>query len=108
MPILRGRVWNRRRGVPLEARVQVMASTGALCAPEAALHKVGPGDSFSYADAAASRTGAPRRSSIASPMRRPANRNEYRQNAEVNARLQFVGKPEFRIYPPTGQPQVRC
>jgi hypothetical protein len=50
MTILRGRVWDRRRGVPLEARVQVMASTGELCAPEGALHKVGPGESFFYVD----------------------------------------------------------
>ena len=50
MPILRGRVWDRRRGVPLEARVQVMASTGELLAPDGALHKVGPGEPFFYAD----------------------------------------------------------
>jgi hypothetical protein len=50
MPILRARVWDRRRGVPLEARVQVMASTGELLAPDGALHKVGPGEPFFYAD----------------------------------------------------------
>jgi hypothetical protein len=51
MTVLRGRVWDRRRGAPLEARVQVMASTGELCAPEGALHKVGSGEPFFYADA---------------------------------------------------------
>ena len=50
MTILRGRVWDRRRGAALEARVQVMASTGELCAPEGALHKVGSGVPFFYAD----------------------------------------------------------
>ena len=50
MTVLRGRVWDRQRGVPLEARVQVMASTGELCAPERALHKVGSGEPFFYAD----------------------------------------------------------
>src|SRR5260370_42711461 len=49
MTVLRGRIWDRRRGVPLEARVQVMASTGELCAPQNALHKVGSGEPFFYA-----------------------------------------------------------
>jgi hypothetical protein len=35
-------------GRPLEARVCVVASTGAFCAPQGALHKVGPGDPFFY------------------------------------------------------------
>ncbi len=50
MTVLRGRVWDRRRGTALEARVQVMASTGELCSPEHALHKVGSGEPFFYAD----------------------------------------------------------
>ena len=50
MTVLRGRIWDRLRGVPLEARVQIMASTGELCAPRNALHKVGSGEPFFYAD----------------------------------------------------------
>ena len=49
MTVLRGRIWDLRRGVPLEARVQVLASTGELCAPQNALHKVGSGEPFFYA-----------------------------------------------------------
>jgi hypothetical protein len=51
MTVLRGRVWDRRRGTPLEARVQVMASTGEVRAPERALYKVGSGEPFFYVDA---------------------------------------------------------
>jgi hypothetical protein len=49
MTVLRGRVWDRQRAVPLEARVQVLASTGEVCAPAEAVHKVGPGEPFFYA-----------------------------------------------------------
>jgi hypothetical protein len=47
--ILRGRVWDKQRGVPLEARVQVLASTGEVRVPADAVHKVGPGEPFFYA-----------------------------------------------------------
>src|SRR5450759_115052 len=50
MTALRGRINDRASGRPLEARVCVIASTGAFCAPEDALHKVGPGEPFFYSD----------------------------------------------------------
>ena len=50
MPTVRGRVWDRASGRPLEARVSVQASTGLFCAPADATLKVGPGDPFFYCD----------------------------------------------------------
>ncbi len=50
MSELRGRVWDRASGRPLEARVSVQASTGLFCAPADATLKVGPGDPFFYCD----------------------------------------------------------
>src|SRR5215831_4508306 len=50
VPTLRGRIFDRQTGRPLEARVGMIASTGAFCAPEVALRKVGPGAPFFYAD----------------------------------------------------------
>ena len=44
MTALRGRIYDRASGRPLEARVCAIASTGAFCATEDALHKVGPGE----------------------------------------------------------------
>jgi hypothetical protein len=49
MTVLRGRIWDRRHGAALEARVQIIASTGEFRAPEQALHKVGSGEPFFYA-----------------------------------------------------------
>lgn len=49
MTVVRGRIWDKRRGTPLEARVQVIASTGEFRAPDQALHKVGSGEPFFYA-----------------------------------------------------------
>jgi hypothetical protein len=46
--VLRGRIWDRRLGTAVEARAQVIDSTGAFRAPEDALHKVGPGEPFFY------------------------------------------------------------
>jgi hypothetical protein len=48
--MLRGRIWDRASGQPLEARVSVLASTGLFSAPTEATHKVGPGEPFFYAD----------------------------------------------------------
>jgi hypothetical protein len=48
MATLRGRIWDRATGRPLEARVHVLASTGRFCAPETALHKVGGGEPYFY------------------------------------------------------------
>jgi hypothetical protein len=50
MTTIRGRVWDRVSGRPLEARVSVQASTGLFCAPANATLKVGPGDPFFYCD----------------------------------------------------------
>src|SRR5882724_1561922 len=50
MPTLRGRIWDRDAGRPLEARVQVVASSGLLVAPPDAIHKVGTGEPFFYSD----------------------------------------------------------
>ena len=50
MPMLVGRIWDRESQRPLAARVQVMASTGAICIPNDSIRKVGPGDPFFYAD----------------------------------------------------------
>lgn len=47
---VRGRVLDRETGRALEARVHVRASTGEVLAPPDAISKVGPGDSFFYAD----------------------------------------------------------
>ena len=52
MPTLQGRIWDRQSGRPLEARVHVMDATGYVRAPDDAVHKVGPGDPFFYADGA--------------------------------------------------------
>ncbi|MCC6177098.1 MAG: CehA/McbA family metallohydrolase [Chloroflexi bacterium] len=52
MPTLEGRIWDRASGRPLEARVQVLDATGHRRAPEDAVHKVGPGEPFFYADRA--------------------------------------------------------
>jgi hypothetical protein len=48
MAILRGRIWDKQRGTPLEARVRIVASSGEFHAPEDALHKVGAGEPFFY------------------------------------------------------------
>jgi hypothetical protein len=50
MTALRGRIYDRASGRALEARVCVIASTGAFSAPANALHKVGPGEPFFYSD----------------------------------------------------------
>jgi len=50
MPTLRGRIWDRESGRPLEARVQVLASSGLFQAPAEALRKVGPGEPSFYAE----------------------------------------------------------
>jgi hypothetical protein len=50
MPTLRGRIWDRASGRPLEARVSVQASTGHFVAPAEATLKVGPCEPFFYAD----------------------------------------------------------
>src|SRR3954451_10777887 len=50
MPMLRGRIWDRETARPLEARVQVIASSGLLVAPPDAIHKVGTGEPFFYSD----------------------------------------------------------
>lgn len=50
MATLRGRIWDRAGGRPLEARVQVLAANGSPLAPPDAIKKVGPGQPFFYAD----------------------------------------------------------
>jgi hypothetical protein len=50
VPTLRGRIVDRETGRALQARVGVVASTGAFCSPDVALRKVGPGEPFFYAD----------------------------------------------------------
>jgi hypothetical protein len=50
MPTLRGRIWDRESNRPLEARVQVVASSGQAVAPRDAIHKVGTGEPFFYSD----------------------------------------------------------
>lgn len=52
MARLQGRIWDRATGRQLEARVQMLASTGQPCAPAAAIHKVGGGEPFFYSDGA--------------------------------------------------------
>ncbi|MCC6629029.1 MAG: CehA/McbA family metallohydrolase [Chloroflexi bacterium] len=52
MAHLRGRIWDQASGRPLAARVQVLGSTGQPCAPAEAIHKVGGGEPFFYADGA--------------------------------------------------------
>ena len=47
---LRGRILDRESGRALEARVHVRASTGEVHTPPDAIRKVGPGESFFYAD----------------------------------------------------------
>jgi hypothetical protein len=47
-----GRIWDRERGRTLEARVQVLASTGEFCTPAGALLKVGGGEPSFYSDGA--------------------------------------------------------
>src|ERR687888_1347997 len=48
MATLRGRVFERERGRSIEARVQVVDSTGHARAPEGAILKRGPGEPFFY------------------------------------------------------------
>ena len=50
MTELRGRILDRESGRALEARVHVRASTGEVHTPPDAIRKVGPGESFFYAD----------------------------------------------------------
>ena len=50
MAILMGNVIDKATGEPVEARVQVLASTGAFVHPADAILKVGPGDPFFYSD----------------------------------------------------------
>jgi hypothetical protein len=50
MPTLVGRIWDGETGRTLAARVQVVASSGQLCAPVDSILKVGSGDPFFYAD----------------------------------------------------------
>ncbi|MET0852234.1 MAG: hypothetical protein ABW020_13945, partial [Candidatus Rokuibacteriota bacterium] len=50
MTTLRGRIWDRETGRTLEARVQVLASTGEFCTPAGALLKVGGGEPSFYSD----------------------------------------------------------
>jgi hypothetical protein len=50
MGTLRGRIWDRETGRPLEARVSVLESSGYCRAPDGSIHKVGGGDPFFYAD----------------------------------------------------------
>lgn len=52
MTVVRGRVWERDAGRPLEARVQLRGSTGLTYAPAGAVHKHGPGEPFFYCDGA--------------------------------------------------------
>jgi hypothetical protein len=47
---LRGRIWDRATGRPLAARVHVLASTGQFRAPAGALHKIGGGEPYFYAE----------------------------------------------------------
>jgi hypothetical protein len=47
---LRGRMYDRESGRPLEARVRVVDSTGAERGPDGAIHKVGPGEPFFYSE----------------------------------------------------------
>jgi hypothetical protein len=47
---LRGRIWDRGTGRPLEARVQVLASTGQFRTPDGAILKVGGGQASFYSD----------------------------------------------------------
>jgi hypothetical protein len=48
MPTLRGRVFDASNGRPLEARVQVLDSTGHFRVPDGAILKRGPGEPFFY------------------------------------------------------------
>lgn len=50
MPTLVGRIWDKDTSRPLAAKVQVLASSGALCAPAESIHKYGTGEPFFYAD----------------------------------------------------------
>ena len=50
MATLRGRIWDRESGRPLEARVHVLASNGLFQAPAEALRKVGPGEPSFFAE----------------------------------------------------------
>src|SRR5690348_13322370 len=52
MPTLRGRIWDRDTSRALEARVQIVTSSGVLAAPQDAIHKVGTGEPFFYSDGA--------------------------------------------------------
>ncbi|HEY3080067.1 MAG TPA: CehA/McbA family metallohydrolase [Chloroflexota bacterium] len=50
MATVRGRVFERERGRTLEARVQVLDSTGHVRAPDGAVLKRGPGEPFFYCE----------------------------------------------------------
>jgi hypothetical protein len=50
MTTLRGRIWDRETGRTLEARVQVLASTGQFRTPTGAILKVGGGEPSFYSD----------------------------------------------------------
>ncbi|MFN8526586.1 MAG: CehA/McbA family metallohydrolase [Chloroflexota bacterium] len=52
MPTLRGKIWDRASSRALEARVHVLGSSGLTYAPPDAIHKVGGGQAFFYADGA--------------------------------------------------------
>lgn len=52
MATLRGRVFDRETGRPIEARVQVLDATGHLRAPDGAVLKRGPGEPFFYCEGA--------------------------------------------------------
>ena len=50
MPTLVGRIWDHDTATPLPARVQVVASNGALCSPDGSIQKYGTGEPFFYAE----------------------------------------------------------
>ena len=50
MATLVGRIWDRESSRPLAARVQVLASDGAICSPSDSILKHGTGEPFFYAD----------------------------------------------------------
>src|SRR5215212_9225397 len=50
MATLVGRIWDREPSRPLAARVQVLASDGAICSPSDSILKHGTGEPFFYAD----------------------------------------------------------
>lgn len=50
MATLRGKVWDKRTGRPLEARVHVLSALGRFCAPESVILKVGGGEPCFYCE----------------------------------------------------------